>query len=391
MAGMEKTREGLCSLINKVDICLKGNVISNEEVLKIEEQFLTEAYKDGREHKTLFIQHTGSDYYDAIAFAIAVLSLIFMDETKAIDVTKDIEEGDIVTFRSKRWIYSGTTVIDGVERYVLKGDKDKMYIPEKSMCDVSPYNGKSKKLNGLGIGKSKSQRTEFLRNVAELKGTEISAAPSQSLVIFIDNHRFDELLNNVSFKFQGENYLLLDLVTASFFTDNNELRKRGNANNNEAMLKATLSIDKAREMIKEKHGNNIVGFIVFDDRAYKKYGMDLEELIYRKKLPYSLLVTKLSMNAWIRAQLENNKDILTLPYTAEYLKSIKDKQRVNCIVKETSTNSKFHEEIQCAEWGESRLQFVDSPFRWKDYKRIKENIAFVINYICLFDYLFISS
>lgn len=106
MAGMEKTREGLCSLINKVDICLKGNVISNEEVLKIEAQFLTEAYKDGREHKTLFIQHTGSD----------------LDETKAIDVTKDIEEGDIVTFRSKRWIYSGTTVIDGVERYVLKGD-----------------------------------------------------------------------------------------------------------------------------------------------------------------------------------------------------------------------------------------------------------------------------
>ena len=115
---MEKTREGLCILINKVDICLKGNVISNEEVLKIEEQFLTEAYKDGREHKTLFIQHTGSDYYDAIAFAIAVLSLIFMDETKAIDVTKDIEEGDIVTFRSKRWIYSGTTVIDGVEEAV---------------------------------------------------------------------------------------------------------------------------------------------------------------------------------------------------------------------------------------------------------------------------------
>ena len=64
-----------------------------------------------------------------------------MDETKAIDVTKDIEEGDIVTFSSKRWIYSGTTVIDGVERYVLKGDKEKMYIPEKSMCDVSPYTG----------------------------------------------------------------------------------------------------------------------------------------------------------------------------------------------------------------------------------------------------------
>lgn len=80
MVGMEKTREGLCSLINKVDICLKGNVISNEEVLKIEEQFLTEAYKDGREHKTLFIQHTGSDYYDAIAFAIAVISHLLIKQ-----------------------------------------------------------------------------------------------------------------------------------------------------------------------------------------------------------------------------------------------------------------------------------------------------------------------
>jgi hypothetical protein len=80
VAGMEKTREGLCSLINKVDICLKGNVISNEEVLKIEEQFLTEAYKDGREHKTLFIQHTGSDYYDAIAFAIAVISHLLIKQ-----------------------------------------------------------------------------------------------------------------------------------------------------------------------------------------------------------------------------------------------------------------------------------------------------------------------
>jgi hypothetical protein len=74
---MEKTREGLCSLINKVDICLKGNVISKEEVLKIEEQFLTEAYKDGREHKTLFIQHTGSDYYDG-AVALISAQLLFL-------------------------------------------------------------------------------------------------------------------------------------------------------------------------------------------------------------------------------------------------------------------------------------------------------------------------
>lgn len=380
---MEKTREGLCELISKIDICLKGQIISNEQILKIEERFLTEAYKEDKSHKTLFIQHTGSDCYDAIALAIATLALIFLDDSKATDVTKDIKEGNLVTFRSKRWIYSGTTIIDGIERYVLKDDKGStMYILENSMCDVSPYNGKSTKLNGLGIGKNKSKRTDFLKKVAGLKGNEISASPSQSIIIFIDNHRFDDLLNNVSIRFEGEHYFLLDLVTASFFTDNNELRKRGNANNNEAMLKATLSMDKAREMVKEKHGNDVVGLLVFDDRAYKKYGLDLEEILYRKRLPYSLLVTKLSMDSWIRAQLENNEDILVLAFTAEYLKSIKDMgnaDRKNDTLVTLSVNNKFHEEIQCARWGESRLHFVDSTFYWKDFKRIKENIAFVIN------------
>lgn len=377
---MEKTREGLCELIEKVDICFKGQVIPNETVLKIEEQFLIEAFGEDKKHKTLFLQHTGSDYYDAIVIAIVSLALVFLDDSKATDITKDIREGDLVTYKAKRWIYSGTTVLDGKERYVLKDDKGcTNYLLESSMCDVSPYNGKSKKLNGLGMGKSKSKRTDFLKKVAGLSGNEIPAVPAQSLVLFIDNHKFDDLLNSVSIRYAGEQYYILDLVTASFYTDNNELRKRGNANNNEPMLKATISMDKAREMVKEKHGNEIVGLIIFEERAYKKYGLDLEEILYRKKLPYSILSTKLSMDSWVRAQLENNEDIMVLPLTAEYLKSVE-----NINVNDKSTNKsndhiRFHEEIMCASWGESRLHYVESTLSWKDFKRVKENIAFVIN------------
>lgn len=380
---MKKTWEGLCNLISKVDICFRGELISNEEVMKIEKNFLMEAYKNDGVHKTLFIQHTGSYYYDALALAVASLALIYLDEAEATDVINEIKEGDLVTYKSKRWIYSGTAELYGIERYVLKDDKGgTTYLLESSMCDVSPYNGKSTKLNGLGIGKSKSRRTDFLKKVAKLNGNEIAASPSQSVVLLIDNHRFDELLNNISICHEGEYYQLLDLVTASFFTDNNELRKRGNANNNEAMLKATLSIDKAREMVKDKHGNDIVGLLVFDEKTYKKYGLDLEEVLYRKKLPYSLLVTKLSMDSWIRAQLENDQDIIVLPFTAEYLKTInaKTKNLNNADLNNTSQElHKFHEELMCACWGESRLHYVDSTFSWKDFKRVKENIAFVIN------------
>ena len=379
---MEKSVNGLKELLNKISVCYESIPISDEIVLQIERDFLLEAFDD-KTHKSLFVLHTGSIYYDAVAMAISIIALIFMDDSKASDVTKNIKKGDLVTYNSKRWIYSGTTVIKGIERYILENDKGStVYILESSMCDVLPYKGKSKELNGLGIGRSRSRRTEFLKKVAGLKGDEISATPSQSLVLFIDNHKFDDLLNKTSIRFDREEYFLLDLVTASFFTDSNELRKRGNANNNEAMLKATLSIDKAREMIKEKHGNFIVGLQIFDDRAYKKYGLDLEELLYRKKLPYSMLITKLSMDGWVRAQIENDNDIEVLPFTSEYIKNIKLSKQES-ITESLKENEKvlmaFREEIQNACWGESRLHFVESTFAWKDFKRVKENIAFVMN------------
>ncbi len=47
---MEKTRTCLCELIGKVDIYYKGKAISNEVVLKIEEQFMTEAFADNNSH-----------------------------------------------------------------------------------------------------------------------------------------------------------------------------------------------------------------------------------------------------------------------------------------------------------------------------------------------------
>ena len=70
--------------------------------------------------------------------------------------------------------------IEGKDRYVLKDDKGcTTYLLESSMCDVLPYNGKSKNLDGKGVGKSKSKRTEFLQEVAGLKRNEIPAITMQ--------------------------------------------------------------------------------------------------------------------------------------------------------------------------------------------------------------------
>ena len=59
---MEKSREGLCELIEKVNILYNGFSISKEIILDVEKRFLTEAF-DEDTHKTLFVQHTGSELY----------------------------------------------------------------------------------------------------------------------------------------------------------------------------------------------------------------------------------------------------------------------------------------------------------------------------------------
>ena len=89
---MEKTKEGLRELIEKVDILYNGHSVAKEIVLEVEKQFLMEAF-DGENHKSLFVQHTGSDLYDAVAMAVVTLGLVLLDDTKAVDVVNEIKEG----------------------------------------------------------------------------------------------------------------------------------------------------------------------------------------------------------------------------------------------------------------------------------------------------------
>ncbi|SFL28815.1 hypothetical protein SAMN05216390_11722 [Lachnospiraceae bacterium KH1T2] len=381
---MQKNRTGFLELINKVAIGYKGTVIPKNRVFAMEEQFLSEAFDNSNNHKTLIFQHTGSDCYDAVALTVISLGLIFLNNATTSELEKEIKNGDIVTYKSKRWIFSGITNIEGINRCVLKNDKgDTIYVHESNMCDVLQYNGKSKKLNGIGIGRNESRRTEFLKYVAELNGKEIAASSTQSVILYIDNRRFDELLNGISIKFENREYKILDLVTASFYTDNVEIKKRGNANNNEPMLKATFSIDKAEELVKKKQGNTVIGFVVFDDRVYKKYGMDLEGILYRKKLPFSIIITKLSMDKWIMSQIDNDDNIMVLALTSEYLKALKksgDKlDKPFIVVSYEKIIDSFNKEIKDTIDSKATEHIIKSTFEDKDFNRTKSNIAYVMN------------
>ncbi|MDO5381929.1 MAG: DrmE family protein [Eubacteriales bacterium] len=368
--------EKFLELINKLRIFLEGEEISGEKVLRVERDFIASSFAS-EEHTTSIVLHTGSVCYEVVAFVLICLAEIIFDEASAEDIISDLPEQSIVTYKNKRWIYCGKSHEFEEVKYVLKSDVNgTMYLPESRLCEVVPYNGESTSLNGKGMGKSKAKRISFLREVLEYKDSDISPTVEQSVIVYMDNRKLDYFLNNIRIEVNDKSYDLLDLVTVSYFTESIEVKKRGNANNNEPMIKVTSSISKMRELVKNKGGNKVFGALVLDEKAYIKYGLDLEEIMYRKRMPFSLIVSKIKINDWIVAQLNSENKINLLPFTNEILKAINPSlENENSLI-----SKKLFCEVKSAENGNCRPVYIKSgPLKWRDYQKVKTDIAFIIN------------
>lgn len=370
----------LIDTINKCNIYLEKCWISNETVLKATLDFLEGTMKE-KKHSSALLLHTGSICYDAVAFVLCVLANIIFDENDAVEYATTFEKGITVSYGNDRWKYEG--LYEGSEKslqgkYVLRGDTGIKYVSAKAFSEISPYNGTAKTLSGKGIKADKSKRFEFLESVLKLKRNEIVAIPRTSTVIFMDKSELDYLLENTTISFPDVNkeYEILDLVTVTYYTPKNELRKRGNAGNNEPAIKVTNSIERARELIIEGEENAVLGFAAFRSDVYKKSALDFEELLKRRSLRYSWLISKLEYSPWIEAQLDDEvQNIKIFAFSSRVLKTVNTMFSQNNSVainlcKETTTTADR----------EYKGELVESNFLWSDYKRIKSKIFFIMNH-----------
>lgn len=366
--------------IGRCDIYLEDKWISNETVLKTSLEFLEETLEE-KKHSATLLLHTGSICYDAVAFVLCVLANIIFDENDAVEEAASIEKGSTVSYQKQLWrfegLYSGTEkIMQG--KYVLKGDQGStMYITEASIGALLPYNGNAKKLSGKGVRATKSKRIEFLSDILKLKQNEIVATSRLTTVLYMDNAELDYLLNNIKLTFPEEKktYSVLDLVTVTYYTNSLEFRKRGNASNNEPAIKVTNSIERARELVVEGDESEVLGFAAFRSEAYRKNAMDFEELLKRRKLRFSWLISKLEYNPWIEAQLDDeSQNVEILAFSDRVLNTINPK-----ICEENLITLQLAKETKIASSREFKGELVESCILWKDYKRIKNKILFIMN------------
>lgn len=369
----------LVDTIKKCDIYLEECKISNETVLKTTLDFLDGTMQE-KKHSSAMLLHTGSVCYDVVAFVLSVLANIIFDENDAVEDVTSLKKGTIVSYRKRLWRYEG--IYEGSEKilqkkYVLKGDSGEVcYINENALSEILPYNGLAKKLSGKGIRADKSKRLDFLENVLNLKRNEIVAVPRTSTVLFMDNVELDYLLDNIIISFPDVNkqYEILDLVTVTYYTPKNALRKRGNASNNEPAIKVTNSIERARELIVDGEENTVLGFVAFHNDVYKRNAIDFEELWKRRKLRYSWLISKLEYNSWIKAQLdEEESNIEILAFSSRVLKTLNP-----MLIENNRITINLRIETETASTRLYKGELVESNILWKDYRKNKNNIHFIM-------------
>ena len=96
---MDSLHEAMKKIIERCDICLEGNIISREQILKAYTAFILMTIDKNR-HNVGFILHTGSLCFDAVLLSFAAITDILYNQTDAEDIVSSLEPGDFVLYYS---------------------------------------------------------------------------------------------------------------------------------------------------------------------------------------------------------------------------------------------------------------------------------------------------
>lgn len=289
-------------VLDKCAIKLEGKLISKELIMKKYSEFISNMISsDG--HAVGIVLHTGSICFDAILFVCSAIASLFECKTDINELVNNLEQGEYVIYgnnKRKRYIFEG---IDTGKNYGINSD-DMMYVKLRESKEgtkyiheiqwgrIEPYNGDSKNLGGRGIRKKDIKRSHFFEEVLGYEGKRIPSVVDTSSVIVCSREKADFLFNNITITFNDCEIPLLDLVTGTYYTEENEFPYRGNNGKNEPVIKVTSKVSIARRLVKNRNGNRHIGITILGEEQLKRGYLELPELISRKSLQYVFLCTR---------------------------------------------------------------------------------------------------
>lgn len=365
---MAQINELMEKVFTRCDVLLDGEILSKELLTKTFAEFLSST--SGKErHNVGLVLHTGSPIFDAVAIAYSAISNMVLNELDCEEIIASLNKGDIVVFDGARYTYEGKVRLDRKEKFdrikLAQGSGDIRYLPPKLWRKITPYNGASKRLDGLGLRKKGKLSDKFYTSVLDIAVEDIPSVIDTSTVLVMSKERADRIIKGLSFSFDGNEIPLLELITASYFTENEELRYGGNTGKNEAVLKVTGKASVARNLVACRDGNRHIGVIIMGSGTVTRNYTELPELINRKSLQYVYIMFHIDSDHGITL-LNQCEGANLFACTADFLRAYSSKQQA-----ENSLCADLSRQVEAIIKHKNEPVTIKGHIDWNRYKRFK--------------------
>ena len=365
-------------LTENCNIFFEGSLISKEMILQKYADFFA-ASISAKERLSSVALHTGSVCFDVVSFIMAAFTCIFMDQTNPDEIIASLNIGDLVLYDRERHRWFGVEEMNGMQCMKLLQDGHKksgattFWTPlERNKHRIRPYNGTSLETDGKGIRRKNTDRTDFITYITGKNESEIPGITGVSAVIVADRASFDRIQKGIRIVYNGKSIGLLDIVTASYYTEGGEsYRFGGNPSKTDPVLKIAGKVSVARNLVLNKQGNKTVGLMVIGSEPAFKGSSELEDLLGRKSLKFTHISMKIdSENAAEYIGEEN--DVAVFACTKEFLL-----QNSKPPADKNPLTSELDKQVENILNNEVAAISVDGGCSWDIYKKIR-NALFAI-------------
>lgn len=379
-------KDAILNVLKKCDIALDGNVISKEQVLRSFLAFLAETSFKGN-HNNGFILHTGSICFDAVVVAYAILTCLMEDHVDPVEVLKSLTKDDLVLYtripgkKPSKCQYKCFIDIKGerttkygenVKYVLLIGDKNAEYrVPPEYWNLIRPYYGTSKRLDGRGVGSIFPLRAKFFTQVLNVNKKDIPSEIKNTVVLVMDRERASSIIKGLSFIAGGQSYSALDLLTFSYFSEEEEYRFGNNIAKSEANIKIAGKISAARQQILSANGNKHIGLVISGNDIIDKNISEIPELLKRRSITFVHLLSNIdSENALTLLKEIESPEIFAC--SKRFLE-----KNTGTLVEPNELTQTLYRQIDQIRSHQINKHTTKGFLSWDDYKIFKENIFFI--------------
>lgn len=379
---MDNIGKVMKKVIDNCDICLKGCVISKELLMRSYIQFLSKTIEKEK-HNINIVLHTGSVCFDAMLLSYLAISNILYNQTNADEIVHSLNPGDMVLYRKQRYIFKGFIQDDDWNPYNIKilDDGDYVFLQQENAGvsvrkdgwnNIIPYQGKSKRLDGRGLRRGDGVRKKFFEKVLNKKDSDIPSAIDVSTILVMPKNTAFELVQGLSFRFDGLEMDFTDFVEVSYYTEREqEYPIGGNAARIEPVIKITSKVSVARKLLLQRGGNHNIGLVVLGNEMFQRGFSELPELIERKSIQYIYLCLNIDYEKG-NTLLQNYDNANLFVCTTDFLLS----QRLD-IINENEVTSRLFEQVNAIIDHEVNDIVITEILGWEKYKQYKRSMFMI--------------